>query len=167
MNMSKTFIRILNWTLAVLLVLLGFSNCEPMDEYGVPNADYNLKGKVVDKADAKPIKGIRIGYYRGYNNPANLYRVSRDPNLRFNADTTDIKGEYNFTQNSAIPAILDDETTVYVVDINGNENGLYRDTVINVNFENAVKSGKTKNWYVGKLTLNVDIELTKKVEGND
>lgn len=165
MNISKTFIRILNWTLAVLLVLLGFSNCEPMDEYGVPNADYNLKGKVVDKADAKPIKGIRIGYYGGYINQANMYKVSRNPNVRFNADTTDIKGEYNFTQNSAI--IPDGEIQVYVRDIDGNENGLYRDTVINANFENAVKSGKTKNWYVGKLTLNVDIELTKKVEGND
>ena len=165
--MKKHIIRLINICLATFLTLLGFSNCEPREEYGVPNADYILKGKVVDKADAKPIKGISIGYYRGYNNPANLYRVSRDPNLRFNADTTDINGEYNFTQNSPIPAFLDDEITVYVVDINGNENGLYRDTVINVSFENAEKSGKTKKWYVGKLTLNVDIELTKKAEGNE
>ena len=163
MSMSKTFIRILNWTLAVLLVLLGFSNCDPVDEYGVPNADYNLKGKVVDMADAKPIKGIRIGYYGGYINQVDMYKVSRNPNVRFNADTTDVKGEYNFTQNSAI--IPDDEITVYVVDIDGDENGLYRDTVINVNFENAAKSGKTRNWYGGKLSLNLDIELTKKIEG--
>lgn len=63
---------------------------------------------------------------------------------------------------SPIPAFLDDEITVYVVDINGNENGLYRDTVINVSFENAVKSGKTKKWYVGKLTLNVVLNYLKK-----
>jgi len=163
MKSKINLFQIINMGLAVLLLLLGFSNCDPVDEYGVPNADYNLKGKVVDKAYAKPIKGIRIGYYGGFINQANMYKVSRNPNVRFNADTTDIKGEYNFTQNSAI--IPEGEIQVYVRDIDGNENGLYRDTVINANFENAVKSGKTRNWYGGKLTLNVDIELTKKIEG--
>jgi hypothetical protein len=37
--------------------IFGFSNCEdPREEYGVPHADYNLKGKVIDKSDSKPLK---------------------------------------------------------------------------------------------------------------
>ncbi|HRZ96948.1 MAG TPA: radical SAM-associated putative lipoprotein [Paludibacter sp.] len=166
MRISKTFIRILNGILAGLLVLLGFSNCEPMDEYGVPNADYNLKGKVVDKANAKPIKGIRIGF-SPYPKAVLMYGVMPMEYRNYAADTTDTKGEYNFTQKFYAGDIPEGDIPVYVEDIDGNENGLYRDTVINVNFEDATRSGKQKNWYDGKLTLNADIELTKKTEGND
>ena len=51
MKMKKQIIRLINISLATMLVLLGFSNCEPRVEYGVPNADYTVKGKIVDKAD--------------------------------------------------------------------------------------------------------------------
>lgn len=153
--------------LAGILVLLGFSNCETMEEYGVPNADYTLKGTIVDKVNSKPIKGVRIGYSH-YPKAVLMYGVMpvEYRNYAAAADTTDTKGEYDFTQKFYAGEIPEGEIPVYVEDIDGEENGLYRDTVLNVNFDNAVRSGKRKNWYDGEYTLDLKIELNQK-EGNE
>lgn len=161
MAIKKSFIRGINFVLATLLTLFGFNKCtEPEVEYGVPNADYTIKGTVVDKADAKPIKGIRIGFTRYYSEPVVMYGVMPQPYRSNAADTTTVAGSYELSDNF-IPV---EDINIYVQDIDGTENGLYKDTVINVDMKNATKSGKATNWYEGKFTKVQNIELNRKSE---
>ncbi|MEA4935818.1 MAG: radical SAM-associated putative lipoprotein [Paludibacter sp.] len=166
MKKNKSLIKTLNWVLAGLLAILGFSNCEPRVEYGTPNASYTVKGKVVNKEDLKPIKGIRIGYGL-YPGPVLMYGVIPAPYTQLAADSSNITGDYKLTQKFYAGDIPENETPVYVQDVDGNENGLFRDTVINVNFDNATRSGKRTDWYEGELSIELDIELTPKKEGNE
>ena len=166
MRRNKSLIKTLNWFLAGLLAILGFSNCEPRMEYGTPNADYTVKGTVVNKEDSKPVKGIRIGYGY-YPGPICMYGVLPAPYTQLAADTSDTTGDYKLTQEFYAGDIHENETPVYIQDIDGNENGLFRDTVININFDNATRSGKRTDWYEGELTIEFDIELTPKKEGNE
>lgn len=168
MAIRKSFIRGINLVLATLLTLLGFSKCtEPMVEYGVPNADYTVKGIVVDKSDKKPIKGIRIGFSRVYPEPVLMYGVMPQPYRSIKADTTDINGAYKLSDNFSVGEIEDNILTVYVQDIDGAENGAFNDTILNVDFENAKKTGKSTNWYEGEYSLDVNIQLRLKTEGNE
>lgn len=165
MNLKKHIIRLTNICLASLLAIFGFSNCEePRVEYGVPNADYNLKGKIVDKADSKPLKGIRIGFKPYYSEAVVMYGVLPIPYRTYNADTTDLEGKYNLTDRFSIDEIQGDTVTVYVQDIDGAENGHYQDTIIKVDFSDAQKSGKSTDWYDGKLSVEKNIELKQKTD---
>lgn len=168
MAIRKSFIRRINTLLAAILTLLGFSNCaEPLVEYGVPNADYTVKGIVIDKANTKPIKGIRIGFTRIYSEPITMYGVMPQPYRSIKADTTDMNGAYKLSDNFSVGEIQDNILPVYVEDIDGTENGLYNDTVLSIDFEKAKHTGKTRNWYDGEFTVDVNIELTRKKEGNE
>ncbi len=157
----------MNWVLSGLLVLFGFTNCDAPMEYGTPNADYTLKGKVIDKADAKPIKGIRVGY-SPYPSAVVMYGVPSTTYYRtLAADTTAAEGQYKLTEKFYIGEVREDSVAVYVQDIDGAENGSYRDTVLYVDFEDAELSGKAGNWYSGELTIEKNIELDKKTESNE
>ena len=163
MAIKKSFIRVFNLFLATLLTLLGFSNCtEPEVEYGVPNADYTVKGIVVNKTDAKPVKGIRIGFSRVYPEPVLMYGVVPQPYRSIKADTTDLQGAYKLSDNFSVGEIQENILPVYVQDIDGDENGAFNDTILNVDFENVKKTGKSTNWYDGEYSIDVKVELTKK-----
>jgi len=163
MAIKKSVIRGINFVLATLLTLFGFNKCtEPEVEYGVPNADYTIKGTVVDKADAKPIKGIRIGFTRYYSEPVVMYGVMPQPYRSNKADTTDIQGAYKLTDHFSIGEIQDDKLTVFVQDIDGSDNGLYNDTTFVVDFKDIKATGKITGWNQGEYTKEVKIELKKK-----
>lgn len=162
MKIKKNLIRLANIFLASLLAIFGFSNCEDVRmEYGVPNADYNLKGKVTDKSDSKPIKGIRVAF-SPYPQAVTMYGILPAQYRSYKADTTDVSGTYDLTDNFSIGEIQNDTIPVYVQDIDGEENGLYQDTLIKVDFKDAVRSGKRTDWYDGKFTVEKNIELKRK-----
>jgi putative lipoprotein (rSAM/lipoprotein system) len=163
MAIKKSFIRVFNLLLASLLALFGFSNCNSeVVEYGVPNADYTVKGSVVNKADNKPIKGIRVGFSRVYPEPVLMYGVMPQPYRSIKADSTDSSGAYKLSDNFSVGEIQDNILPVYVQDIDGAENGAFNDTILNVDFENVKKTGKSSNWYEGEYSVDVKVELTKK-----
>ena len=89
-----------------------------------------------------------------------MYGVMPQPFRSNAADTTNVSGNYEFSDNF-IPV---EGINIYVEDIDGTQNGLYNDTVINVDLKNATKSGKTTNWYEGKFTKVQNIELRPKDE---
>lgn len=162
MKIKKNFIRLTNIILASLLTLFGFSNCDDVRvEYDVPNADYTVKGKVVDKSDSKPLKGIRVAFYP-YPQAVTMYGILPAQYRSYKADTTDVSGAYDLTDNFSIGEIQNDTIPVYIQDIDGIENGLYRDTVIDVSFKDAKKSGKRTGWYDGKFTVEKNIEMKRK-----
>ena len=167
MKINRAFIRGTNWALAGLISMLGFTTgCEKAEsvvEYGTPNADYTVKGSVVNKADGKPIEGISIGY-----NPTlmatTLYGILPTPYKPKASVTTDAKGEFKLKSNFSIGEFQPDENglvSVYVEDIDGEKNGLFQSEVLKVNFKNAEHGGKPKSWYNGEYTKTIKVELTE------
>jgi putative lipoprotein (rSAM/lipoprotein system) len=162
MNTAKQFRRRLfrgmNWLLAGMLSLLGFGCFESKEptEYGTPSADYTVKGKVVDKATGKPVKGIRVGYTPDqlavpeYGVPVKSFRQMTA------ADTTDLKGEFSITEQT-FP--VDEPVSVYFNDTDGTENGFYPPEKLTVNFKEAGQTGKPDKWYEGEFTVTLNVEL--------
>lgn len=162
MKIKKNLIRFTNILLASLLTFFGFSYCDdPRVEYGVPNADYNVKGKVFDNADKKPLKGIRVAF-SPYPQAVTMYGILPAPYRTYKAVTTDAVGNFDLTDNFTIGEIQNDTLPVYVQDVDGAENGLFKDTMLYVGFKDAVKSGKTTSWYDGKFSVEKNIELKRK-----
>jgi len=172
MKINRAFIKGTNWALAGLIGLLGFTNCERDErlEYGVPNADYTVKGTVVDKVTGKPIKGIQVAY--SWTGPVAMYGTLQTPYVEKASVITNAKGEYALKDNFSIEEMIPDDNSiptfirVFVRDIDEKENGLYSDTILNVDFTNAVHTGKQKGWYDGEFTTTVNIELTEQ-KGNE
>jgi putative lipoprotein (rSAM/lipoprotein system) len=167
MKINTAMIRVMNWALAGILALLGFTNCESKEEceYGVPNADYKIKGTVTDKANAKPIKGIMVTFNPN-TKPVLMYGVMPTPYREYKSDITDQNGQYEFTEHFSIGEIPDNQGIVYVVDTDGAENGLYNDTTLNVDLNKAKQTRKGDDWYEGEFSIDLNIKLTKNNEGN-
>jgi len=152
----RAFIKKLNWTLAGIIGMLGFAGCDKIGakEYASPHADYTVKGKVVNKATGKPIEGIRIGYpvtIPGYHSLAVPYQ----PKTFVLSNT---KGEFKLTDSFEFGFHT---LSVVIDDIDGEENGLFQPEIVQVDFKDAVRSGKSKRWYKGEYTVNMNIELTE------
>ena len=151
----RVFIKKLNWTLAGIIGMLGFSGCkkdseenELVCEYGTPHADYTVKGAVINKSTGTPIEGIRVEYTTTDASPP----MFNPPNHVL----TNTKGEYKLTnrffphENLTLP--------IAVEDVNGS---LYQSEILQVNFKDAEHSGKPTHWYKGEYTVNMNIELTE------
>ena len=165
MKINRALIRGTNWALAGLISLLGFAGgCEKENlvEYGVPNADYTVKGVVVNKTDGKPIEGIRVRYtpYTG-EGPKLMYGVPPSPYEPKTYVTTDSKGEFKLTENSF--PVSNQTVPVFIDDIDGELNGLFKSDTLYVDFSKAEQTKKSHRWYEGEYTVTVKVEL-KEVE---
>ena len=159
----RDFIKKMNWGLAGIIGMLGFSSCERGEkevvcEYGTPHADYTVKGSVVNKATGKPIEGIRVGY--GCNScPVPEYGVIPTPYIPKSHVLTNSKGEFKLT-DSFFP-VKDLTLPVSVEDVDGEKNGSFQSEILQVDFSKAEHSGKPKSWYEGEYTVTVNVELTE------
>jgi putative lipoprotein (rSAM/lipoprotein system) len=165
-RMNKTVLKSFNVLLAALLGILGFTNCETREEYGTPHSDYIVKGKVVDKATGKSVSGLKISLFD--------YRIALmygTPQPDFKTITftgyenkTDSKGAYQFDGNSfySIKEVENLPLSMHISDIDGAENGVYGDTIIEVNFKDAQRTKKASGWFDGEYVKNVNIELPEK-----
>jgi len=153
----RAFIKKMNWALAGIIGMLGFADCDKIfskEEYGTPHADYTVKGKVVNKATGTPIEGIQVGYHNG---PSFMYGPP-PANWKPKAHVlTNEKGEFKLTDSFDIGQAH----PIYVEDIDGEKNGLFKSEFLEVDFKDAVRSGKQKSWYKGEYTVNMNIELTE------
>lgn len=162
----KKWLRFTNLLLAGLLAVFGFSSCdEPRVEYGTPNADYTVRGKVVNKANQQPVKGVRVSYSSG--RPLFMYGVIPTPFRPLAADTSQVDGAYRVSQRLSAGEIQNNLLPVYIEDIDGDENGSYRDTTLVVDFENATQSGKKKGWYDGERIVELTVELQPKLNQDE
>ncbi|GHT34999.1 hypothetical protein FACS189434_12110 [Bacteroidia bacterium] len=172
-KVNNSLLKSFNVILVALLGLLGFSGCdktiEAREEYGTPQTDYFIKGKVLDKATGKTISGIKIQLYDNritakYGVPTTDY----NRNIFYKiVDTTDISGDYLFGGSSAY-GINEIKTIPYAVgisDIDGAENGTYNDTIIDFDLTDAVQSKKGNgHWYDGEYTKTINVELPRNNE---
>jgi putative lipoprotein (rSAM/lipoprotein system) len=160
-KMVRPLIKGTNWALAGLLSLLGFSGCgDSVEEYGAPYADYTVKGTVVNKADGKPVEGIKVStnivsYPEG---PVPMYGVMWMPYKELSAVTTNAKGEFKLSEKS----LSDFFPTVIVTDIDGEKNGSFASDTLYIDFKDAELTGKQKGWYIGEYVSTVNVELTEK-----
>jgi len=165
MKTKKVLLKSINWLLAGILTLLGFTGCEKngVDEYGVPYADYTIKGEVVNKATGKPVEGIQVGYYFGCWGC--MYGVILTPYVPKARVLTNAKGEFKLTDRFSLGEVQVEEgritLPVSVEDIDGEKNGLFFSKFLQVDMSKAEPSGKPKKWYDGEYTVNVKIELTE------
>jgi putative lipoprotein (rSAM/lipoprotein system) len=170
----RVFIKKMNWALAGIIGMLGFAGCEKekekekedekengdnnLLEYGSPYADYTVKGAVVNKATKQPIEGIRVGY----PDPNVVYALYGPPPASYELKPyvmTNTKGEFKLTgeffpeENKILP--------VFVEDIDDENNGLFKPEILQVDFKDAVHSGKSEDWYKGEFTVTLNVELTE------
>ncbi|WP_321517491.1 radical SAM-associated putative lipoprotein [uncultured Bacteroides sp.] len=150
---NTTLLNITNKALSGLLVLLGFSACtvgaggaggDGPYMYGIPYAQHSIKGKVENQSGVL-IKGIRI--------------ICSIKNHWMPQDTllSDIKGEFTFTKQ-----IVEPDVTYKLVctDIDGTNNGSYKEDSVNVDFKRSDLSDES-GWFQGKATKNITIKLTE------
>ena len=147
-KLNRSFLKKFNAVLVALLALFGFSTCQPEENgggelmmYGVPMPEFVVKGKITNAEDGKSIEGIRVT--RGdlcvpmYGTPM--------PDFSEKFVLSDRNGNYfKFLNDTTSGVVLDFR------DIDGEKNGLFRDTTIVVRFED------------GKNVANFDIALTPK-----
>lgn len=147
-----------NWVLAGLLTLLGFSCSSDLDndddllcEYGSPHANYEIKGKVVDRQN-NPIPDIQIEIRdsvpsRGWAHSDTLY--------------TNNAGE--FVWNTGEFPGMTFKLTAIDIDDESNGGVFARDTSF-VSFKNAKYVGGDGRWNSGTATLEPQIVMDKYVD---
>jgi len=136
--------------IALIIAILGFSTaCRKMtEEYGVPTASFELKGKVTDTLD-NPIENIRVNIRPNDYHMEEIY--------------TDMEGNYFFSAGG-MPF---SDITVKVEDIDGEENGgeFATQTIsFPIKSSDYVKEEERKddNWYSGTARKEINFKLEKK-----
>jgi putative lipoprotein (rSAM/lipoprotein system) len=165
MKINRAFIKGTNWALAGLIGLLGFTGCEK-DDPGVDYTvmDYTVKGTVVNKADGKPIAGIRVGYGPEYK----MILMYGPPPAPYEPKTfvlTGANGEFKLSDrfHAGEHQVVDNKPvlSVYVEDIDGEENGWFHPEYLQIDVSKAEPGGIPKGWYKGEFTVNVNVELSE------
>jgi putative lipoprotein (rSAM/lipoprotein system) len=134
-----------------LLALLGFS-CGGFDfpwdqgaEYGTPSATYKAKGIVVSEADNSPIKGIKTV----------LINEWQDDYYPIASSCTNNNGSFSL-EGSAFPR---QKLYVKLIDIDGEENGLFVEMTVDADYTNTTFTGGSGHWNEG--TAEIDLGTIK------
>jgi putative lipoprotein (rSAM/lipoprotein system) len=132
-----------NRIIAVVLAMLGFaSSCgESLAEYGVPSADFIVKGTVTSAETNLPIPSIRV-------------IMDQDTVL------TNAQGNYSVVDDRSFP-----ESKTYTLrfqDIDNGLNGSFNDLDTVVDFQDPVFTGGDGKWYDGEVSKTVNVKLLLK-----
>ncbi len=159
--MKVRFNRWYNAILTALLSMLGYgcSLDEPEEygpivmEYGVPHADYMVKGTVTDEAGT-PIRGIKTALKGFYPGVEEVYVDGID------SIQTDASGQYQLKYEGAPHNYL----KLIVEDIDGEANGgEFLGDTLDISFDKGEKlKDGNGNWYMGEFEIQKDIKLKKK-----
>jgi len=152
--MEKSVVKFFDKIIVLLLGFSGvFSGCEKLPgggmiaEYGMPHADFEIKGVVMDKVNSQPIQNIRVVRQVYENFGDTLY--------------TDLEGKYAF-EFSDYP-ILENPFHLKIEDIDGEENGGYfgsEEIDVKITQADQVKKGDG-HWYDGKFVKTQNVELER------
>jgi len=150
--MKRSFIKFFDKIIVLLLGFSGFFNsCESPAEYGMPHADFEIKGIATDETNSQPIQNIRVIRQIYENFGDTLY--------------TDSEGKYAFEFQEFPPS---PESTFHlkIEDIDGEENGGdfgTKEIDVTITKADQVKKGDG-SWYDGKFVKTQNIELEKTYE---
>lgn len=148
MKKEKRVDRALARLFALFLVLLGFSACssgeDPLDMYGTPVAEFNIKGKVVDSENPeKGLPGIQV-----------LVRSRKTDYNRADTLYTDAEGEFIHQKDWG-----DWEPRIICIDKVNEE---YRKDSVEVEYK-KVKDGKGP-WNEGIYEAEALVKMKKQVK---
>ncbi len=147
---NRKLIHGTNWALAGILSLLGFSSCNGIIrvEYGSPNADYKVSGRVTDE-QGTPVPDVKVQLGKGEQ----LHYAS------FDSTRTGQDGRYSVSANYLPIGALD----LVISDTDGEANGSFENDTIHVTFESEdyYKRGKG-DWYEGAAKKEVNVKLKAK-----
>lgn len=150
----KTYGKIVGILLSLVTFLTGCDwpfSPEPIAEYGVPSAEFIIKGKVTSSATEKPIKNIRVVI------PGIKY-----PLQGLDTTYTDANGEYEVKYGDF--PIFSEQYKVIFSDTDGtNNDGQFKSDTLKVSFsaEDQIKKG-SGSWYSGIFQkTNQNIALKK------
>lgn len=135
----KTYGKIIAAILSFIGIMLGNSSCindKTAPEYGIPNADFIVKGKVTDAANTAPINKIRIVVPKSY------YPLKGDTVY------TNANGEYEVKFND----FPNPNTTFKVIasDMDKEANGgWYVSDTLKIQFTDKDKIKNGEHWYAG------------------
>lgn len=138
---------------------------EPRNEavamYGVPTVDYKLKGRVID-AKGRPVKGAQVLLLNS-NIDADADHLPTNEfwseEIKRISDTTDAQGNFE-VRTSDTPW---QQPRILVRDIDGKENGLFRNEILPIDYSDVESSEKGKGWYQGeKQKTDVVIQVKEK-----
>jgi putative lipoprotein (rSAM/lipoprotein system) len=127
----------------LLLILLGFpAACDLQGtEYGVPSAEFKVKGIVKDLSSGAVVKGIQVA---------------------MDYDTVKVSPDGSYTVKARrFPE--DQDFTLRFRDVDGEANGEYQDLDTLVKFKNPVFKGGDGHWYEGSTETTLDINLKPKI----
>lgn len=129
--------------------------------YGVPQMDFEVKGRVTDE-QGKPIKGMQVILVNQTVDISPEYFQEDNPYvqdyIRNYSDTTNAEGRFE-TQTRDVPV---ETQRVLVRDIDGNKNGHYENQMIEVKFTSEDQTEQGSKWYQGKRSKEVNITMEKK-----
>ena len=116
-------------------------------EYGVPRADFIVKGSVLSETDNRPLKNIRL--------------IFRDTTNQYISDTTftDINGTY-LVEMSNFPK--DQKLKLNLQDVDGATNGEFNSLETIVEFKNPQFTNGDKHWYSGKVEQELIVKMKPK-----
>ena len=153
--MKKSFIKFFDKIIVLLLGFSGvFSACEKLPgggtvaEYGVPHADFEIKGMVTDTANSQPIQNIRVIRQVYENFGDTLY--------------TDSVGKYAF-EFQEFPPSPKSTFHLKIEDIDGEDNGGHfgtKEIDVTITKADQVEKGDG-SWYNGKFVKTQDLELER------
>lgn len=148
--MKTRYLKLKNWLFTAIGGILGlnisgcngsslFGNDEPVCEYGTPVATYQVKGRVTDMNN-NPIKNITV-------------------EMNYASTKTMSDGTYEIMSES-FPHT--EEFELFFRDDDGDTNGSYVDTTVNVSFKDLPYSGGDGHWNSGIATTTKDVKLRNK-----
>lgn len=137
--------------IGAILTLLGIIttscvNDTPAPEYGVPSADFVVKGKVTDRVSQKPINNIAV-IRKARTSPYGNDTIKTNPNGEFELKFNDFPGVNHW---------------IYAKDLDGTENGgLYEPDSLTVNSSQMKRIKRGSGWYEGVFEKkDADFTLT-------
>jgi putative lipoprotein (rSAM/lipoprotein system) len=141
---SFGFIKFISLLISSLLGIFFGSSCFYTVEYGMPHANYKIKGVVKAAKTGSPISGILVSL-----------RDTLREKMVTDSTFSDSLGRYIF-EYSDFPEI---SRILRAVDIDGNENGefIQKDTIISI--PESELTGGEGGWYHGYCEKNVDIQM--------
>lgn len=155
--MKKIALKTYGKIVAVILSIFGITftgtSCmygAPAPEYGVPSADYIVKGKVTDAATNQLVKGIGIIV------PDRVYPKHGDTVY------TNDQGDYKVELLKTFP-YRNEKMKVIAKDLDGEKNGIYQSDSIEISFsdKDLIKKG-SGSWYDGTFEkAGQDLKLKK------
>ncbi|MDR3366472.1 MAG: radical SAM-associated putative lipoprotein [Prevotellaceae bacterium] len=147
----KKILSIANTVIAAALSLLGCSLEGPV-EYGTPSADFIINGKASSHS-GKPVKNIAVVMRQNLGTD----NEGRPVIARTDSTGTDNNGNYRVKDQHRFPQAQTYQLTFS--DIDGEENGAFKDTTLTVEFNNPQFAGGDGRWYSGETSKEANIQL--------